>query len=92
MSQTIKISDEYERNVANIQISEKTKVLLQCRAKLSDVYQTVSEIIYSRYSEDSYKAMFEGFENKHCDLDNELVRIISMFIEVTSLESNYIEL
>lgn len=92
MSQTIKINDECETNIAGIQVSEKTKALLRCRAKLSDVYQTVSEIVDSRYSGDTYKAMFEGFENKHCDLDNELMKIISMFIEVTSLESNYTEL
>lgn len=92
MNPKIKISNRCEANVTSIEISDMTKALMQCRAKLSDIYQTISDIIESRYDGDSYKSVFEGFENTHCALDNELVKITSIFIEVTSLESNYTEM
>lgn len=88
MSKEIKISNECATNVADIQLSESTKALLLCRAQLSDIYNTIGDIVYSRYKED----LSEDIQDAHIKLDGELVKIISMFIEVTSLLSNYKEM
>lgn len=40
------IDESCANNVANIQISEETKALLLCRARLGDIYQTVSNVVY----------------------------------------------
>lgn len=81
----IKIENTCATNVANIQLSESTKALLLCRAQLSDIYNTVGGIVYNRYRED----LSENFQDAHIKLDGELVKIISMFIEVASLQSDY---
>lgn len=88
MSKEFKISDECATNVADIKLSESTKALLLCRAQLSDIYNTVGDIVYCQYRED----LSEVFQDAHRELDSELVKIISMFIEVTSLQSNYKEM
>lgn len=81
----IEIENGCAANVANIQLSERTKALLLCRAQLSDIYNTVGGIVYSQYRED----LSDSFQDAQIKLDGELVKIISMFIEVTSLNSNY---
>ncbi len=85
MSKEIKISGACATNAADIQLSERTKALLLCRAKLSDIYNTVGNIVYSRCSE----GLSEDFQDAHIKLDNELVKIISIFIEEISLQSDY---
>ena len=35
------ISSKYSANIENVQISEQTKALLLCRAKMRDIYATV---------------------------------------------------
>lgn len=84
----IKIDNECAANVANIQLSESTKALLLCRAQLSDIYNTVGGIVYSQYRED----LSDSFQDAQIKLDGELVKIMNMFIEVTSLNSNYTEM
>lgn len=81
----IKIENGCAANVANIQLSESTKALLLCRAQLSDIYNTVGGIVYSQYRED----LSDSFQDAQIKLDGELVKIMNMFIEVTSLNSNY---
>lgn len=81
----IKIENGCAANVANIQLSESTKALLLCRAQLSDIYNTVGGIVYSQCRED----LSDSFQDAQIKLDGELVKIMNMFIEVTSLNSNY---
>ncbi len=84
----IKVENGCATNVANIQLSDNTKALLLCRAQLSDIYNTVGKIVHSRYRED----LSEAFQEANIKFDNELMTIISMFIEVTSLQSDYKEM
>lgn len=53
MSKELKISDSCVNNVDNIQISEETKALLLCRARLSDIYNNISKVVYHRYGADT---------------------------------------
>ncbi len=82
------IDESCANNVANIQISEETKALLLCRARLSDIYQTVLNVVYLKYGTDVDKE-FSGFWDAFSKFDSELMKALSCFIEVTSLESNY---
>lgn len=79
-------------NVANIQISDSTKALMLCRARLSDIHGNVSDVVESQYSREDHEDIFNDFNKALLELDNELVKIMSMFIEVTSLQSDYKEM
>lgn len=88
MSEEIKIHSEGASNATNIQLSESTKALLLCRAQLSDIFNTVGDVVYSRYMTD----LPDSFGDAHMNLDKELMDIINTFIEVTSLQSDYKEM
>lgn len=82
------IDDRCSNNVANIQISEETKTLLLCRAKLSDIYNTVSNVVYRQYGTDTDKK-FPDFWDAFSKFNGELMEVLSCFIDVASLNSNY---
>ena len=48
------ITKENVSNVGNIQISEETKALISCRAKLSDIYETVANVIGRLYGDTGF--------------------------------------
>lgn len=75
-------------NVKDIRISEETKALLICRAKLSDIYNTVGNVVNMTYNKDT-DDVFEGFSDKFDEFDHKLMEVISTYVEVTSLSSNY---
>ncbi len=74
-------------NVQNIQISEETKVLMLCRARLSSVFNTVEKT----YRKD-VDNIFEEFTDKFDEFDHKLMEVISTYVEVTSLSSNYTQM
>ena len=75
-------------NAKDIQISDETKALLICRAKLSDIYNEVAEIYDKKYRRD-IDDDFGRFADAHCKCDDELMNIISTFIAVNSVDSDY---
>lgn len=75
-------------NAQYIQLSEETKALLICRAKLSDIYNEVAEIYDKKYRRD-VDDDFSRFADTLSKCDNELMNIMSTFIAVNSLESDY---
>lgn len=75
-------------NAQYIQLSEETKALLICRAKLSDIYNEVAEIYDKKYCRD-VDDDFSRFADTLSKCDNELMNIMSTFIAVNSLESDY---
>ncbi len=78
-------------NVQNIQISEETKVLMLCRARLSSVFNTVANVVEKTYRKD-VDDIFEGFTDKFDEFDHKLMEVISTYVEVTSLSSNYTQM
>ena len=78
-------------NVQNIQISEETKVLMLCRARLSSVFNTVANVVEKTYRKD-VDDIFEGFTDKIDEFDHKLMEVISTYVEVTSLSSNYTQM
>ena len=75
-------------NVKDIRISEETKILMLCRARLSSVYNTAANVVCKTYGKD-IDNIFEGFTDKFNAFDHKLMEVISTYIEVTSLNSNY---
>lgn len=78
-------------NVQNIQISKETKVLMLCRARLSSVFNTVANVVEKTYRKD-VDDIFEGFTDKFDEFDHKLMEVISTYVEVTSLSSNYTQM
>ena len=78
-------------NVQNIQISEETKILMLCRARLSSVFNTVTNVVNKTYRKD-VDDIFEGFTDKFDEFDQKLMKVISTYVEVTSLSRNYTQM
>lgn len=78
-------------NVKDIRISEETKKLMLCRAMLSSVYNTAANVVCKTYSQD-IDNIFEGFTDKFDEFDHKLMEVISTYVEVTSLNSNYTQM
>lgn len=90
MEKEVKVSTRHLENSKTIKLSTNTHTLIQCRAMLSDVYDTVTDVIDARYG-NQQDAILEDFRSTFCDLDNELCGLIGMFIEVTSMQGNFRE-
>ena len=84
----ISVSYDFANAINNVQISEQTKSLLLCRAKLSEIYNNISTVISDEYDED-VDAMFPGFWDVFSKFDDEIMKIISCSISTVSLNSNY---
>ena len=78
-------------NVQNIQISEETKILMLCRARLSSVFNTVANVVDKTYKK-NIDDVFEGFTDKFDEFDHKLMEVISTYVEVTSLNRNYTQM
>ena len=78
-------------NVQNIQISEETKILMLCRARLSSIFNTVSNVVDKTYKKD-VDDIFEGFTDKFDEFDHKMMEVISTYVNVTSLSSGYTQM
>ncbi len=70
-------------NVKDIQISKETKTLMLCRARLSSVYNTVSNIVNKTYNQDP-EDVFDGFDDKFLEFDRKLMEVISTYVGIFS--------
>lgn len=85
------IENMFVENVKDIRVSEETKILMLCRARLSSIYETASNVVYETYRKDMDE-VFEGFTDKFDELDRKLMEVISTYVEVTSLNSDYTQM
>lgn len=83
------ITKDNVSNVGNIQISEETKVLISCRAKLSDIYETVANVIGRLYGDTDIDNVFDGFSDSFYAFDEYLLNAIIKAVELKSLSSRY---
>lgn len=81
------MSTEMVMNASSIQISEKTKMLMKCRAALSDLCNNVDDIVSN--DEVNYNNLFDKFESAFQNLDEKLVALLNARIEVVSINKNY---
>ena len=78
-------------NVQNIQISEETKILMLCRARLSSIFNTVSNVVDKTYKK-NIDDVFEEFTDKFDEFDHKMMEVISTYVDVTSLSRNYTQM
>lgn len=83
------ITKDNVSNVGNIQISEETKALISCRAKLSDIYETVANVIGRLYGDTDMDNVFDGFSDSFYAFDEYLLNAIIKAVELKSLSSRY---
>lgn len=84
------ISSKYSANMESVQISEQTKALLICRAKLRDIYATVDNVISKDYPHlFSIDDLISGFSDKFNAFDEILTDTINLYIKETTFDSNY---
>lgn len=84
----IKISDRCADNAASITISEETKALVQCRARLNDIYDNVNEILSSRLEVDSDDS-FPKFKTAFFSLDDVILDIITHAIDLAMINNEF---
>ena len=81
------VTSDAEVAVQSIVMSDYTKALLFCRAKLSDVFNSVVDVYTARYSNDEPK----DFVDAIMKADDELVKLIGDAVAVSLIESDYKE-
>ena len=76
------IISQCEANMESAQISEQTRALLLCRAKLNDIYATVTNVVKEDYPLlSSVDDMFTGFSDTFNEFDSKLMEIIKTYVE-----------
>ena len=83
-----RLLNDAEVNVQNVVVSDYTKALLICRAKMSDIFNSVVDIYsYQNVSEEP-----KEFMEKMSEADDALIKLISEAVAVSLVESDYKEL
>ena len=88
MEKEIKLSTKNVERAKTIKLSTNTHTLIQCRAMLNDIYGTVTDVVDARYG-NQQDEILKDFRAEYSNFDYELCKLISMFIEVTSLQGTY---
>lgn len=81
------VLNDAELNVKNVVISDYTKALLICRAKLSDVFNSVVNIYTSTYKDEP-----KEFIDKMSEADEAITKLIGDAVAVSLVESDYKEM
>lgn len=79
--------NDAEVNVQNVTVSDYTKALLLCRAKMSDVFNSVVNIYLDERNDEP-----KEFIDKMMDADEAIVKLISDAIATSLVNSDYKEL
>lgn len=80
------IKREYEECVKNVKLSDETKALMICKAKLSDLYSSLSDIHYRSFYADLPKEVEDGW----CNLDKAITQMIADNIDYMLNNEKYL--
>lgn len=80
------IKREYEDSVKNVKLSDETKALMICKAKLSDLYSSLSDIHYRSFYDDLPKDV----EDSWCNLDKAITQMIADNIDYMLNNKKYL--
>lgn len=83
------ITKAYVSNVGDIQISEETKALISCRARLSEIYETVAKVIERLYGDTDVGSVLNGFYSNFYAFDETILNAIIKAVEEKTLSSGY---
>ena len=78
-----------QTNAEHIELSDETRTLIQCRARLSDVYSDVLDVMESYWGSEQVDRITEQFCNTYSELDAALWSLTSNIMADTMLEESY---
>ena len=81
-----------QTNAEHITISRETQTLIQCRARLSDIINDVTEVIGTYWGIEQSDKILEQFSNTASDLDTALLGLMGDIMATTMLDENYTEM
>lgn len=87
----MKTENIYEENAKNVRISEETRALITCMAKLNDAYATICNTVEEVYGVDTEK-LYMPFVDAYINMDKGLRGIIADVIGTTASDSEYREI
>lgn len=87
----MKTENIYEENAKNVRISEETRALITCMARMNDVFGIVYDIVSEMYGRDLDK-VYPSFSETYVALDKELRHILSDVIDVKTSDSGFKEI
>ena len=87
----MKIENIYTENAKNVAISENTRALIACMARMNDVYDSVYDIVSEMYGRD-LDHIYPSFSDAYFALDKELKAVLMGAIESTASDSGFKEI
>lgn len=78
-----------QANAEHISLSNETRTLIQCRARLSDVYSDVLNVMESYWGSEQVDRITEQFCNTYSELDTVLWSLTSNIMADTMLDKNF---
>ena len=78
-----------QTNAEHISLSNETRTLIQCRARLSDVYSDVLNVMESYWGSEQVDRITEQFCNTFSELDTALWSLTSDIMADTMLDKNF---
>ena len=78
-----------QTNAEHISLSNETRTLIQCCARLSDVYSDVLNVMESYWGSEQVDRITEQFCNTYSELDATLWSLTSNIMADTMLEESY---
>lgn len=90
--QTVLNGKDAQANAEHIAISRETQTLIQCRARLSDIINDVTEVIEIYWGIEQSDKILEQFSNTVSDLDTALLGLLGDIMASMMLDENYKEM
>ena len=78
-----------QTNAEHIELSDETRTLIQCRARLSDVYSDVLNVMESYWDSEQVDRITEQFCNAFSELDFALWGLTADIMSNTLLDESY---
>ena len=88
VNQLNNVDSDLENNVMNVEISDLTKAILKCKSKMSDMFNSLSNIYYDEWQIDLPK----DFVDEWYKLDDIMNKIVGETISYKLTDSHYRQL
>lgn len=86
---TVFNSRDAQTNAERIELSDETRTLIQCRARLSDAYSDILSVMESYWGGEQVDRITEQFCNAYSELDTALLSLTSDIMADTMLSENF---
>lgn len=83
---------EQETNAQDIKLSNETKTLILCRARMRDVWNDVYKVLETLYGDTQVDRLIDKFSEAFYSTDNELIEILTEVMATTISDKEFMEL